>query len=50
MDTFEQVVTLDQAKLGYTELVGELYASGGEFSYDESGALVMPPQSIAIFK
>ena len=50
MDTFEQTVTLDKASLGYTELVGELYAAGGEFSYDESGALIMPPQSIAIFK
>ena len=50
MDTFEQTVTLDKATLGYSELVGELYASGGAFSYNESGALVMPPQSIAIFK
>jgi glycosidase len=49
MDTFEQTVTLDQATLGYTELVGELYAAGGEFSYDGSGVLIMPPQSIAIF-
>ena len=50
MDTFEQTVTLNQDMLGYTELVGELYAAGGEFSFDESGALVMPPQSIAIFQ
>ena len=50
MDTFEQVVTLDKDAFGYTELVGELFAAGGEFSYDENGALVMPPQSIAIFK
>ena len=50
MDTFEQTVTLDKNTLGYTELVGELYASGGEFSFTESGELVMPPQSIAIFK
>ena len=50
MDTFEQTVALDQATLGYTELVGELYAAGGEFSYDDSGILIMPPQSIAIFK
>ncbi len=50
MDTFEQTVTLDQSTLGYTELVGELYAAGGEFSYDKSGNLIMPPQSIAIFK
>lgn len=50
MDTFEQSVTLDKAALGYDNLVGELYASGGEFSYDDNGALVMPPQSIAIFK
>ena len=50
MDTFEQTVTLNQDMLGYTELVGELYAVGGEFSFDESGALVMPPQSIAIFQ
>ena len=49
-DLFEQTVTLDKDLLGYTELVGELYAAGGEFSFDESGALVMPPQSIAIFK
>ena len=50
MDTFEQTVTLDKNTLGYTELVGELYASGGEFSFTESGELVMPPQSIAIFQ
>ena len=50
MDTFEQTVTLDQTTLGYAELVGELYAAGGEFSYDDSGILIMPPQSIAIFK
>ena len=50
MDTFEQTVTLNKDMLGYTELVGELYATGGEFSFDESGALVMPPQSIAIFQ
>ena len=50
MDTFEQTVTLDKDTLGFTELVGELYAAGGEFSFDESGALIMPPQSIAIFK
>ena len=50
MDTFEQVVTLDKDTLGFTELVGELYATEGEFSFDESGALIMPPQSIAIFK
>ena len=50
MDTFEQVVTLDQNALGYSELVGELFAAGGEFTFDETGALVMPPQSIAIFK
>ena len=50
MDTFEQTVTLDKDTLGFTELVGELYAAGGEFSFNESGALIMPPQSIAIFK
>ena len=50
MDTFEQTVTLDKDALGFTELVGELYAAGGELSFDESGALIMPPQSIAIFK
>ena len=49
MDTFEQTVTLDTATLGFTELVGELYASGGEMKC-ENGTLVMPPQSIAIFK
>ena len=50
MDTFEQNVTLDKNTLGFSELVGELFAAGGEFSFSESGALVMPPQSIAIFK
>ena len=50
MDTFEQSVELDMAKLEFSELVGELYASGGEFSFDGSGTLIMPPQSIAIFK
>ncbi|MBO5110857.1 MAG: alpha-amylase [Clostridia bacterium] len=50
MDSFEQTVTLDKDTLGYNKLVGELYAAGGEFSFDASGALVMPPQSIAIFK
>ena len=50
MDTFEQTVTLNKDMLGYTELVGALYASGGEFSFNENGELVMPPQSIAIFK
>ena len=50
MDTFEQTVTLDKDTLGFTEFVGELYAAGGEFNFDESGALIMPPQSIAIFK
>ena len=50
MDTFEQRVTLDRDTLGFTELVGELYAAGGEFSFDEEGAFIMPPQSIAIFK
>lgn len=50
MDTFEQTVSLDKSTLGYSELVGELYASGGEFSFDGNGTLVMPPQSIAILK
>ena len=50
MDTFEQTVSLDKDMLGYTELVGVLLASGGEISFNESGELVMPPQSIAIFK
>ena len=50
MDTFEQRVTLNKDVLGYTELVGELYASEGEFSFNENGELVMPPQSIAIFQ
>ena len=50
MDSFEQTVTLDKTALGFEELVGELYASGGEFSFNDSGALIMPPQSIAIFK
>ena len=50
MDTFEQKVTLDKDTLGFSELVGELYATDGEFSFDESGAIIMPPQSIAIFK
>ena len=50
MDTFEQTVSLDKDMLGYTELVGALLASGGEISFNESGELVMPPQSIAIFK
>jgi glycosidase len=50
MDTFEQTVTLDKDTLGFTELVGELYVSDGEFSFDDSGNLIMPPQSIAIFK
>ena len=50
MDTFEQNVTLNKDMLGYTELVGALYASGGEFTFNESGELVMPPQSIAIFQ
>ena len=50
MDSFEQRVVLDKDMLGFSELVGELYAAGGEFSFDESGALIMPPQSIAIFE
>ena len=50
MDTFEQEVTLDVDTLGFSELVGALYACGGEHSYDGNGRLVMPPQSIAIFK
>ena len=50
MDSFEQAVSLDKEALGYSELVGELYASGGKFTYNEDGELVMPPQSIAIFK
>ena len=50
MDSFEQSVVLDKDMLGFSELVGELYAAGGEFSFDESGALIMPPQSIAIFE
>ena len=50
MDCFEQVVVLDKDTLGFSELVGELYANGGEFSYNENGDLVMPGQSIAIFK
>ena len=50
MDTFEQKVELDQNVLGYTELVGELYAAGGKLSFDKNGALIMPPQSIAILK
>ena len=49
-DTFEQRVTLNKDVLGYTELVGALYASEGEFSFNENGELVMPPQSIAIFQ
>ena len=50
MDCFEQKAFLDKEALGFTEMVGELYAAGGEFSYDEDGNLVMPGQSIAIFK
>ena len=50
MDSFDQTVTLDKDTLGYSELVGELYAAGGAFSFDKNGALLMPPQSIAILK
>lgn len=49
MDTFEQNVTLDLAKFGCSQMVGNLYASGGQCTYDGNGNLVMPPQSIAIF-
>jgi glycosidase len=50
MDAFGQKVTLDAATLGYKELVGELYAAGGEAAFDDTGALMMPPQSIVILK
>ena len=50
MDSFEQTVKLDKELLGFTDLVGKLYAAGGEFKYDGNGTLVMPSQSIAIFK
>lgn len=50
LDTFEQTVKLDVSTLGFSELVGELYTTDGEFSYDGNGTLIMPPQSIAIFK
>ena len=50
MDTFDQTVTLDQATLGYTELVGELQTTDGKITVTEDGKIVMPPQSIAIFK
>lgn len=50
MDAFEQKVTLCRDTLGFAELQGALYAAGGELYYDENGALVMPPKSIAIFK
>lgn len=50
MDSFEQKVTLNRDTFGYTDLVGELYAAGGEITLDEGGVVTMPPQSIAIFK
>ena len=50
MDTFDQTITLDQSVLGYTELVGELQTTDGKITVTEDGKIVMPPQSIAIFK
>ena len=50
MDTFEQTVVLDKAVLGFSELVGELYASDGELKLSDDGTLIMPAQSIAILK
>lgn len=49
MDTFDQTVNLDLATLGCSQMVGNLYAAGGQCTYDGNGTLTMPGQSIAIF-
>lgn len=51
LDSFEQTVKLDQSSLGFTKLVGELYATNdGKAKYDGNGEVVLPPHSIVIFK
>ena len=51
LDSFEQTVSLDQSSLGFTELVGELYATNdGIAKYNGNGEVVLPPHSIVIFK
>ena len=49
MDTFDQTVNLGDFNLGCSQMVGTLYAMGGQCSYDAGGVLAMPGQSIAIF-
>ena len=49
MDTFDQTVNLGDFNLGCSQMVGTLYAMGGQCSYDAGGVLSMPGQSIAIF-
>ena len=51
LDSFEQTVSLDQSSLGFTKLVGELYATNdGIAKYNGNGEVVLPPHSIVIFK
>ena len=51
LDSFEQNVTIDYAALGCSEIVGELYVdNSAKATYDGTGNLTMPPQSIVILK
>ena len=51
LDSFEQTVSLDKSTLGFSDMVGELYAdNSSQAVWDGEGTLTMPPYSIVIFK
>ncbi len=51
LDSFDQKITLDTAKLGISELAGQLLNDTGvKVEWDGNGAVTLPPYSIAIFQ
>lgn len=51
LDSFEQNITVDASSLGFSKIVGELYATNeGSAEYDGSSNLKLPPYSIVILK
>ena len=51
LDSFEQEVKLNVSELGFSKVVGELYATNeGNVKFNKNGNLTLPPYSIVILQ
>lgn len=51
LDSFEQIVQLNVNELGFSKVVGELYATNeGTVTFNKNGNLTLPPYSIVILQ